>query len=320
MRSIHVPVLSILRQIFLVVLMLPVTFCSILFYVLFYVFMLCCRWVFESMLQWKFSWYEDGNLFLTTYDFNNWDHSRIAGILATFLVVINSITVLALIPAPSFLSRIDPDERPRRDSRGMSRASVDSATDKLNLDQADVPARLSTRNSELVTPLLFMRESTVTGRNSKLSTSLSQMGEENSGHGPTVMFKNITYRVRDPASPVGYKNVLTRCSGQFDWGKLSLIIGAPESGKSSLLHILAGDVAPGTELTGSVLLNGKPVSKKLKPWEVCGFVPFDVVHHRDLTVLETIQFAMKLRCYNHKGLTVLQENVKNTIEILHLQE
>jgi ABC-type multidrug transport system ATPase subunit len=43
-------------------------------------------------------------------------------------------------------------------------------------------------------------------------------------------------------------------------------------------------------------------------------------HIRDLTVREVITFAMKLRCNNSFGFAVLEENVKTTIENLHLAE
>jgi ABC-type multidrug transport system ATPase subunit len=43
-------------------------------------------------------------------------------------------------------------------------------------------------------------------------------------------------------------------------------------------------------------------------------------HFRDLTVREVLTFAMKLRCYNQLGFAVLEENVKVTIDNLHLAE
>ena len=34
-------------------------------------------------------------------------------------------------------------------------------------------------------------------------------------------------------APAGFKVILNNVSGQFDWGKLSMILGAPQSGKVS---------------------------------------------------------------------------------------
>jgi ABC-type multidrug transport system fused ATPase/permease subunit len=182
----------------------------------------------------------------------------------------------------------------------------------------EVPIR-STRQSELVKPLVFMRESSVTGRASKLSVNVSQMGDENMDRGPTVMFKDVSFRVRD-SSPLGYQQILQRVSGKFDWGKLSMIMGATKSGKTSLLQILAGDITLGAEVTGKVLLDGKEPPMNQPLWQRCGFVPAENEHMRDLTVKEILTFGMKLRCLNRSGLVHVEENVTRTVEILHLEE
>lgn len=275
--------------------------------------------MFEALLEWKFSWYEDGEAFLSSYEFNTFDHSKISAICVNFILVFNCITYFLLLPFPILLKRVVQHRRRTESSRKASRSSIGEIGDLM--DAVNMPPRRSTRTSEQpVQPMLFMRESTVTGRASKLSVSLSQTGEEDTKHGPTVMFKDITYRITDKTSPVGYKTVLDRISGQFDWGKLSMIMGAPESGKSSLLHILAGDIRPGTDIGGTVLLNGKRPNPSLKPFEGCGFVPMESPQLRDLNVKEVVTFAMKLRCYNSMGLRVVDENVKGTMELLQLNK
>jgi len=204
-----------------------------------------------------------------------------------------------------------------RDSVGSNGSSFDGA----DLPGNDVVSRrMSERPSEAVQPIMFMRASTVTGRQSKLSVNMSQMGEENTARGPTVMLNEISLRVRDPISPLGYKTVLSNVSGQFDWGKLNMILGAPQCGKSSLMNILAGNVGAGTEVGGTITFNGVEPRPEVPVWERCGFVPMQNEHIRDLTVREVVTFAMKLRCYNKLGFAVVEENVKTTIDNLHLAE
>jgi len=212
------------------------------------------------------------------------------------------------------------DEGRSRARGSMSRDSMDSVGSAGEIPGGPPPMKPSGRQSEAVQPIMFMRESTVTGRTSKLSINMSQLGEENTERGPTVMLKDVTYRVRDVKSPVGYKTVLNRISGQFDWGKLSMILGAPQCGKSSLMNIIAGNTGPGTEVGGLITFNGTPARPDMPLWERCGFVPMQNEHIRDLTVTEILTFAMRLRCYNSLGFAVVDENVKTTIDNLHLAD
>mmetsp|Transcript_15970 Transcript_15970/g.35350 ORF Transcript_15970/g.35350 Transcript_15970/m.35350 type:complete len:855 (-) Transcript_15970:2032-4596(-) len=268
------------------------------------------RWIFEALYKWFFSSFDDGLLYLENYKYASFDEHSIFSILTNFLIGFNLITMFFLLPEPVRLKRAE-DGKMRSESRD-SMASADS------IGGMEAPPAPKARASESVKPIMFMRESTVTGRTSKLSINMSQLGEENTSRGPTVMLKDVTYRVRDPKSPVGYKTVLNRVSGQFDWGKLNMIMGAPQCGKSSLINIIAGNTGPGTEVGGVITFNGHVPTNAL--WERCGFVPMHNDHIRDLTVREVITFAMKLRCYNSFGFAVLEENVKTTIENLHLGE
>lgn len=274
-------------------------------------------------MVWYFSWFKDGAAYLKNFSYQQFDHSSIFTILIHFLVAINLITIFFLLPAPILMKRLSSEAVQQRRG-GSGGASRDSITSNLEDEEIVVEhnttrlVRANTRNLEGVQPIMFMRQSTVTGRTSKLSVNLSQLGEENTSRGPTVQVSDLTYRVRDTTSPVGYKTILDRVTAQFDWGKLSMVLGAPHSGKTSLLHLLAGDVGAGTSLEGSILFNGKLPATSMHPWERCGFVPMQNEHFRDLTVHDVVSFAMKLRCYNALGLRVLEENVESTLEILHL--
>lgn len=280
------------------------------------------RWTFESLMTWKYNNYVDGPALLKPFGLQSFDHRNIYRILGRFLGISAAINVLFLLKGPNRLRRKPEHKAGVRTESGVSRDSMNSIDLGLptNPVEPEVLRRRSTRQSELVKPLLFMRESSVTGRNSKLSVNLSQMGEENTDRGPTLLFQELNYIVKDTQNPGKEKVVLNRVTGMFDWGKLSMVLGGAGSGKSSLLHILAGDVAIGAQVQGSITFNGRSADPSQPLWQRCGFVAIQNSHMRDLTVRQIVTFAMKLRMHNRLGMSVLEENVKKTIEILHLEE
>lgn len=282
------------------------------------------RWGFEGFMVWKLSFYNDGQSYLSTYGFDNFQYLDIFPILGNFLVFGNLVLFFTLLKEPTFLKIERPTLEPAKDVEAadrQSRSSVES--DDVVWDMTpSMTMRAPSRQSELVKPVLFTRESSsVTGRGvSKLSINISQTGTKNLDKGPTVMFRNLNFKVKDRKSPQGVKNILTGVSGQFDWGKLSVIMGAVEAGKSSLLHVLAGDVARGCEITGDVLYDGVQPKKSLPLWQRCGLVSADYYFFRDLSVKEILTYAMSLRCLHREAFNIIQENVDRTIEILHLHE
>jgi ABC-type glutathione transport system ATPase component len=258
---------------------------------------------------------------LTQFGVENFKHDQIFEILGNFIWITSLVNLIFLLKDPLFLRRKPATQPGQRSQSMMSRDSMGSTVDTPAVPvEPEVLRRRSTRQSELVKPLLFMRESSVTGRNSKLSINLSQVGEENTDRGPTLLFKEVTYVMNDSKTRNKKKIILNRVSGKFDWGKLSMVIGGAGSGKTSLLHILAGDIALGSEVHGQITFNGRPADPNQPLWQRCGFVALQNELIRDLTVKQVLMFAMKLRCLNRFGLAVLEENVQKTIEILHLEE
>lgn len=268
------------------------------------------RWVYEALMNWKFAtYYADGSSYCLQFGFATFTPSDIYKILGNFIIVSGSLLILFLLPPPNFLHR--KYQKTSRPSMRQSQSSIGSAG-------SDAEVSLTPRNSETVRPVIFTKESSVTSK-SNLSITVSQQGLEVAARGPTVVFNNVTYRVKDTKEEGGFKKVLSNVSGQFDWGKLSAIMGASGSGKSSLLHILAGDTGVGSQMTGDVLFNQEYVDKKMPLWRRCALVEARDELYRDLTVKECIMYAMQLRCINRHGLRVVESNVTRTLEILHLE-
>eukprot|EP00667_Euglena_gracilis_P016494 EG_transcript_17248 len=92
--------------------------------------------------------------------------------------------------------------------------------------------------------------------------------------------------------------VLGGVSGSFRPGTMTLILGPPQSGKSSLLQALTGRLATGRHctFTGSVRYAGRDLRRHQPDGEVqldklVGFIPQLDVHIPTLTVRETMRFA-----------------------------
>jgi len=184
------------------------------------------------------------------------------------------------------------------------------------------PAFQRIRTAELARPVLFHRESSVTGaESSRLSIQVSADGTQTMfDHGPTVAFQHVTYQTRDRTALSGYSCALDNVSGQFDWGKLSCIMGAPEAGKSTLLHVLAGDAGHRSHVTGEITYDGLKPDINLPLWQRCALVRANDEQFPSLTVEEVVTYAMELRCLGKLALASVQDNVRKTLDLLHLED
>lgn len=140
-------------------------------------------------MKWKLSSYDDGNNILGAYGFSAFQHLDSFAIISRFIATGIAVIFFLLLPEPIILHKgqeVEEDKNRASASRD-SMGSFDVTTPLPNL-----------RPSEIVRPLLFMRESSVTGRPSNLSinhsTSHSLMGGKSQNHGPTVMFQDVTFR------------------------------------------------------------------------------------------------------------------------------
>ena len=120
---------------------------------------------------------------------------------------------------------------------------------------------------------------------------------------------------------MGHRNILSDISAKFDWGKLCVILGAKDSGKSTLLHMLSGaDNRPTTTIGGKILFDGRLPDPTDRPWHRGGYVEALDDHFRDLTVLDTVTYAMRLRCMNKDDMSEIYPNVQKTLALLRLTE
>lgn len=282
------------------------------------------RWIYEALMVWRFSEVEDGLTFLKSYGFENFDKGKIWKILTNFLVFSAAVFFLALIPSPRTLSRVPVDTTA---TDRLSVASEESVEETVRSNApvrtpSNTPRKNSKRNTP-APPLLFLRESSISGKKSTITSQHSHSGVEGEKdiRGPTLIFDKITFRVKDRKSPMGYRDLLHSVTGQFDWGKLGVIMGAASSGKSTLLQVLGGlPKSSSSRVSGKVLLDNKPYNTALQTWQLCAYVGHSDEHYRDLNVIDIVTYAMKLRCVDVKSLSEIDDNVKNAMELLQLSE
>jgi len=140
-----------------------------------------------------------------------------------------------------------------------------------------------------------------------------------------LQWNDVTYTVKRPAEaaeggPCKKKQmedftILDKISGVVEPGQMLAIMGPSGSGKTTLLNVLAG-IIPAKKWTGSVLLNGSPVSRDaLKV--VSGYVPQEDILTGSQTVREALLFYATLRLPTLEK-SELEERVDKVIEELGL--
>ena len=175
---------------------------------------------------------QDGSYYLEQFGSQNYNTGHIYETLSNYLFFAWAVFFVLTLPFPVLLKRIDEKTREER-TRSLSR-SRDSPS-RESFDKFDIKVPIY-RPSELAKPLIFARESSISQK-SKMSLSVTPFGDGNSSRGPTVTFHGLTYRIKDRRSPLGFKTILSDVSGQFDWGKLAMILGASQSGKVTSINI-----------------------------------------------------------------------------------
>eukprot|EP00762_Andalucia_godoyi_P004610 ANDGO_05083.mRNA.1 ABC transporter G family member 15 len=112
----------------------------------------------------------------------------------------------------------------------------------------------------------------------------------------TLEFKNVSFTIPDPENPGQTRVLLKNISGIVRSGEVLAILGASGSGKTLLLDILAGTIAPSQRLTGSILFNGctrQDAKSRLK--RVSAYVHATDDLMATLSVYETLMYAADLQ-------------------------
>jgi ABC-type multidrug transport system ATPase subunit len=269
------------------------------------------RWMFEGLMIWKWeSDCGDGMALLEQYGFaNSKDHKYyILNYMVYFCIAPTFVFIVSLFPMPGRLMvrTLDQDGRP-----AYSIGSMGSEVDRPSYDEGLGKKPL------LQAPVVFSRTGSMTSEVS-LCMTMSTTGNEVQTTGCTVTFKDLEYAVPDETSPLGTRTVLHKGSGSFTWGRLSVIMGASGSGKSSLLFALAGAIRDPLHLKGSIQHNGRPISSRVPFWHRCGFVEANDYFLRDLSVEDTIYYAMQMRRVSTLHDNMADENVKRVMNMFEL--
>jgi ABC-type multidrug transport system ATPase subunit len=115
----------------------------------------------------------------------------------------------------------------------------------------------------------------------------------------------------------GTQALLSDIQASFPKGHFTAIIGPSGCGKSTLLKTIAG-IADGEE-EGNVLWNGRNLEDAdFEPHEI-GYVPQFSIAHEELTVEESVSYAMQLRLKQLKGKS-LREAVFQTLDEVGLKD
>ncbi|MCF0242468.1 MAG: ABC transporter ATP-binding protein [Treponema sp.] len=109
----------------------------------------------------------------------------------------------------------------------------------------------------------------------------------------------------------GNNNVLTDFSLSVEEGSFTTLLGASGSGKTTILKIMAGFLSP---TKGSVILNGKDVTKIPVEKRNIGFVFQDYALFPHLTVKENLLFG-----FSHSERKNQKENLEETVKSLNIE-
>ncbi|XP_004956470.1 ABC transporter G family member 45 isoform X2 [Setaria italica] len=90
--------------------------------------------------------------------------------------------------------------------------------------------------------------------------------------------------------------IINEVSGTLRPSRMTLVLGAPGSGKTTFLRALAGKL--GSSLKGKVFYNGK--TRPSTPHYLCSYVSQYDLHHAEMTVREIINFSSNLLGVNNE--------------------
>ncbi|XP_027941835.1 pleiotropic drug resistance protein 1-like [Vigna unguiculata] len=89
-------------------------------------------------------------------------------------------------------------------------------------------------------------------------------------------------------------NILQNVSGKIKPGRMTLLLGPPSSGKTTLLLALAGKLDPKLKISGKVTYNGHGMNEFV-PQRTAAYVNQNDLHIGEMTVRETLAFSARVQ-------------------------
>ena len=115
------------------------------------------------------------------------------------------------------------------------------------------------------------------------------------------------------------RKILSNVSCNFPPGRLSAVMGASGSGKTSVLTAIRGLEAAGSETCGEVHCNGMPVNMELMRHLVSA-VPQEDVFLAALSPREMLSFAAELRLPQSWSAQDREKRVNEVLQLLHIEK
>eukprot|EP00456_Euglypha_rotunda_P056406 TRINITY_DN46359_c0_g1_i1.p1 TRINITY_DN46359_c0_g1~~TRINITY_DN46359_c0_g1_i1.p1 ORF type:complete len:209 (+),score=31.41 TRINITY_DN46359_c0_g1_i1:143-769(+) len=139
-----------------------------------------------------------------------------------------------------------------------------------------------------------------------------------------VTFKNISFSVAGIGKGSEEKTILKGLDGVFESGRLTAILGASGSGKTSLLNLIAGQLSmlpESSQIGGEVLVNGQ--THQLGDdflSQISGYVQQDDIILDTMTVREAITMSALLRLPTEMPQDQKLDRVSKVISLLRLEK
>ncbi|CAD6264947.1 unnamed protein product [Miscanthus lutarioriparius] len=93
--------------------------------------------------------------------------------------------------------------------------------------------------------------------------------------------------------------IINEVSGIIRPSRMTLLLGAPGSGKTTFFKALAGKLDSSLKFKGKVMYNGEEMNSST-PQYLCAYVSQYDLHHAEMTVRETINFSSKMLGTNNE--------------------
>ncbi|TYI26744.1 hypothetical protein ES332_A05G133000v1 [Gossypium tomentosum] len=108
----------------------------------------------------------------------------------------------------------------------------------------------------------------------------------------TSIFEGVLINMGILSSRMKKLTILKDVSGMIKPGRMTLLLGPPSSGKTTLLLALAGKLDPALQFSGSVTYNGHTM-KEFVPQRTAAYISQYDLHIGEMTVRETLAFSAR---------------------------